>query len=94
MVATLIRGRRWLFTTVYAIPRANVRRHLSLNLNELYIGDPWLVMGDFDCILKERSLGSGVSDSFANWVVQRGLIDLGFIVQKFTWSHGGNVSTR
>lgn len=27
-------------------------------------------------------------------MIQHGLIDLGFIGQKFTWSHGGSVNTR
>lgn len=35
-----------------------------------------------------------MSDSFVDWVAQRDLIDLGFAGQKFTWNHGGNVSTR
>lgn len=58
--------------------------------------DPWLVMGDFNCILKgeEQSSGSDVSKCFANWVLQRGLIDLDFSGRRFTWNHGGNVSTR
>lgn len=53
-------------------------------------------MGDFNCVLKgeEGSSESGVSECFANWVSQRGLIDLGFIGQSFTWNHGGSLSTR
>lgn len=53
-------------------------------------------MGEFNCVLQGvvRSSGSGVSECFANWVLQQGLIDLGFTRQKFTWNHGGSLSTR
>lgn len=53
-------------------------------------------MGDFNCVLKteERSSGRGVSEIFASWVSLKGLIDLGFSGQKFTWSHGRSVENR
>lgn len=85
-----------LFTAVYASPRASIRKHLQAKLDETYNGDPWLVVGNFNCVLKgeKRSPRSGSSDSFLNWVAERGLIELGFSGRKFTWNHGCNVSTR
>lgn len=50
----------WNFTDVYASPRAHIRKELLLVLNELQTGDPWLIKGDFNCVLKgdERSSGA------------------------------------
>lgn len=74
---------------VYTSPNASVRRHLCLTLNKMSIERPWLLMGDFNCILRgeEMSSGDGVSDSFASWVAERGLVDLGYTSHKFTWNH-------
>lgn len=88
--------RRWHFTAVYASPKAHIRKLLWPELDALHTGDLWMLMGDFNCVLKceERNTGSGVSESFAKWVTQRGLIDLGYSGQKFTWCHGGSIGTR
>lgn len=53
-------------------------------------------MGDFNCVLKgdERSFGVGASGSFANWVIERGPIALGFSGHKFNWNHHVNVDTK
>lgn len=42
----------------------------------------------------ERNSGDGMSNSFASWIEQKGLIDLGFSGQKFTWNSGTIVETR
>lgn len=89
-------GMTWRLTAVYAIPNATARRSLWDNLNELEVNGAWVIIGDFNCVLKgeERSSGNGVSSSFAAWVKHKGLIDLGFIGQPFTWMHGSSVETR
>lgn len=38
--------------------------------------------------------GTGASQSFVEWVMKKGLINMGYTGQKFTWSHGVNVETR
>lgn len=69
-LVTLKNGKRWTFTAIYASPRVAVRRHLWGKLREPFNKEPWLVMGDFNYVLrgKERSSGVGVSDSFVDWV--------------------------
>lgn len=93
---TLGSGKCWMLTDVYASPNANIRRHLWSTLNKLYIEGSWLLMGDFNCVLRgeERSSGAGVSDSFVSWVAKRGLVDLGCTGHKFTWTHGVEVQNR
>lgn len=53
-------------------------------------------MGDFNCFLKgdERSYGCGVLEGFANWMMQKGLINLGFSGHKFTWSYGRSMDYK
>lgn len=59
-------------------------------------GCPWILLGDFNCVLKgdERSSGAGVCKGFANWVMKNGLIDLGYTGQKFTSCHGASIDNR
>lgn len=53
-VAVISTGnRRWLFTAIYASLKAHIRKFLRPRLDELQIGDPWMIMGDF----KLRFLG-------------------------------------
>lgn len=70
-----------------------MRNQLWPALDELERGAPWLLLGDFNCVLKgdERSSGTGVSEGFTNWVMKNGLIDLRYTGQKFTLHHGGSV---
>lgn len=58
-MVTLKNGMKWTLVVVYESPRAAVRRHMWAKLKEPIDKDPWLVMGDFDCVLRgeERSLG-------------------------------------
>lgn len=87
---------RWELTAVYANPHAMGRRGLWEDLNQIIVESPWALIGDFNCVLKddERNSDSGVSSSFVEWVERKGLIDLGYSGQRFTWQHGTNVSTR
>lgn len=61
------------------------RRQLTLGFN-------W----GFNCVLKyeERSSNSGASSCFQSWVGEKGLIDAGYIGNKYTWKHGLSPETR
>lgn len=61
---------RWELTTVYAPPTASKRRSFWEKLYEVKIKDPWLIIGDFNCVLndEERSSQKGTSTSFQAWV--------------------------
>lgn len=56
-----------MFTALFASPIASERRQLWQNLDGLQTYLLWLIIGDFNCVMKgeERSSGEGVSDSFA-----------------------------
>lgn len=79
-------------TGIYASPITHIRRHIWGKLDSLIINRPWVIIGDFNCMLRdeEHSSGVGVSSSFVDWVEQRGPINLGYIGPRFTWSHGSN----
>lgn len=51
---------------MYAIPQASSRRHLWSALGQLELSDAWMMVGNFNCVLKgeERSLYKEVSSSF------------------------------
>lgn len=53
-------------------------------------------MGDFNCIFHdvERSSNTGASSSFQNWTGERGLLDIGFIGNRYTWIRGISLETR
>lgn len=84
------KGRSWELTAIYTQPHASRRSCLWGKLDELRVEGPWVLMGDFNCVLhnEERSLGRGVSTSFQTWTEKKGLIDLGYEGVAFTWSHG------
>lgn len=65
-LVSLKNGLRCMLTAVYASPRGSVRRNLWAKLDMLVIEKPWILMGDFNCVLRseERSSGSGVFSSF------------------------------
>lgn len=89
-------GLMWEVTAVYASPTPMERKFLWAKLNGIRTHRPWVLVGDFNCVLRneERSSNSGASSCFQNWVGERGLLDLGFIGNKFTWRHGRSVETR
>lgn len=89
-------GKQWEFTAIYANPNATERKHIWGKLDELRIKAPWILIGDFNCVLKdeERSSGRGASSSFQAWVRQQGLVDLEYDGAAFTWSHGTSIQTR
>lgn len=60
------RERLWDLMAVYASPNSSIQTYLWGNLDEIKSDNPWLVMGDFNCVLRgdERSSGVGVSSAF------------------------------
>lgn len=76
-------GRRWEFTAIYASLRASIRRRLWTGPNKIKIEGPWVLLGDFNCVLNggDRNKGGGESSSFVNWVEERGLLTWG------SWVH-------
>lgn len=43
------------FTAVYTSPRVVVRSFLWGDLNKVEAGGPWVILGDFNCVLKGRN---------------------------------------
>lgn len=84
-----------MLTAVYIYPHPNVGRFLWEQLDKLDIGRPWMLICDFNYVLKdeERSSKVGASTSFQNWVRRNSLIDLGYIGNQYTWRHGVSVET-
>lgn len=89
-------AKHWDLTAIYASPQASSRNLLWSALDQLPLADAWVLLGDFNCVLRgdERSSGVGVSSQFVDWVEQRRLIDLGFSGPTFTWNYGTSMSTR
>lgn len=58
-------GKEWELTAVYASPITSRRRGMWIKLDKMNIKKPWLLLGDFNCILKaeERSSSSGVGEA-------------------------------
>lgn len=86
----------WEMTSVYASPNPLKRWQLWPRLDELRIEGPWLILGDFNCVLDdaERSSNREASISFQSWVTKKGLVDLGYEGAAFTWNHGRSSETR
>ncbi|KAJ4822368.1 hypothetical protein Tsubulata_014296 [Turnera subulata] len=89
-------GPIWLFTAVYASPRASLRDSLWRDLHSLAgaMVDPWLLVGDFNVIV-DSSERRGISISrslvckkFIDLIDQCHLLDLGFSGTPFTWARG------
>lgn len=82
--------------SVYAPPHASRRSGLWGKLDELPVEGPWLLIGDFNCVLREveRSSRRGASSSFQAWTENNDLIDLGYEGTAFTWGHGARLTTR
>lgn len=89
-------GWSWELLALYASPNSSTGRHLWGKLYSIEVSLPWVVVGDFNCVLKddERSSNTGASTSFQNWVPGCGLIDMGFIGPKYTWSQENDLVTR
>ncbi|KAL5832771.1 hypothetical protein ACOSQ3_016445 [Xanthoceras sorbifolium] len=81
----------FILTIVYASPNVMFRRSIWGYLHKIRkcFKGPWLVAGDFNEIVslsEKRGGRSNFSKSgFLEWINNNGLIDMGFIGQKFTW---------
>ncbi|XP_039032140.1 uncharacterized protein LOC120167094 [Hibiscus syriacus] len=84
------------FTTIYASPNPNIRCKLCDLLEKLKPcnNEPWILGGDFNCILKpdERIGGSnrfrGGSKYFQDFIFNKYLIDVKYQGDEFTWRRG------
>lgn len=59
-------GLEWALTDVYVHPNLSIRKFLWGKLSEVVIIRPWVLIGDFNCVLlaEERSSNNGASSSF------------------------------
>lgn len=69
-----------MLTALYASPQPSIRRYVWDQLEALERGLPWMIVGDFNCVLldEERSSKIRASGLFQNWVRDNGMIDMGF----------------
>lgn len=77
-------------------PQPQHQEALVGKLDDIEVSQPWVIAGDFNCVLAdgERSFKSRASSRFQNWFRGHDLIDLGFLGNNYTWSHGSNMETR
>lgn len=89
-------GLVWELTAVYASLNPTIRRCLMEKLGGIEVSQPWILVGDFNCILhgEETSSNTEGSCSFKNLVGEIGLLNISFIENRFTWSHGIILETR
>lgn len=84
---------RWRYTGFYGCPEKERRRESWDLLRELYARSslPWCVIGDFnDMMLVTEKRGgrqhlSSLLQGFTQTIEDCGLLDLGFVGEKFTW---------
>ncbi|KAL5720793.1 hypothetical protein ACHQM5_013428 [Ranunculus cassubicifolius] len=89
----------WYFTFVYGHPIAWKRKLVwdELRAFSNVIDGAWLLLGDFNAILRadEKMGGNGTLHNslveFNDLVNDLGLVDLGFVGPKFTWSNNRNI---
>lgn len=81
-----------MFTAIYGHPAASHRARLWHQLSDLQndIVESWLLMGDFNSIISgSKRTGAavnrvGVCNRFVDWLIDSGIIDLGFLGPRFT----------
>lgn len=87
----------WLLTVVYARPIYARKQQLWDELFSIAEShnDPWVVIGDFNCILSDRERKGGASEpstrgrhGFRAMMQDCNLIDAGFQGSAFTWKKG------
>lgn len=90
-----------IFYSYIGSPKAHLQHKLFLGLFSLQISfdTPWLLLGDFNCVMTLDETTNVCSDtttkcnSFHDWVNVHGLLDLGFARCKYTWSRGCSIAT-
>lgn len=86
---------KWILTAVYASPKLVLRRSLWLYLEELgrVMSLPWLLLGDFNQVLRRSEKRGGGplraqnTHQFAHMISVYALLDLGFSGPAFTWDN-------
>lgn len=94
-------GASWCFTAIFDNPKVHLWHKLFLGFSSSQISPdtPWLLLGDFNCVImldETISLCSDITtkyDNFHDWVNVHGLLDLGFARCKYTWSRGCSIAT-
>ncbi|XP_026443572.1 uncharacterized protein LOC113343651 [Papaver somniferum] len=80
-------------TAVHASCDPAARRNLWQQLGLGFVSVPWLVLGDFNCILRldekkgGRSILSIYMNEFRSWISDNGLVEADSIGKKYTWSN-------
>ncbi|KAH7842530.1 hypothetical protein Vadar_006447 [Vaccinium darrowii] len=92
------------FTGVYACTDIAERKNLwrVLTKKARVITEPWVLMGDFNCILSNEEKWGGEEKAewemadFRNFVADSGLIDIGYVGYPYTWNNkrGGRANVR
>lgn len=90
----------WRFTGVYGFSDATEKHltwELMRNLHDAGLDMPWLIGGDFNCIMTEDEKFNGapipqsLMDGFCEAVQDCGLFDLGWNNSFFTWHRGSTL---
>ncbi|KAM2052769.1 hypothetical protein ACFX1T_002485 [Malus domestica] len=94
----------WIFSAVYGSPDISKRQCLCRTLYLIHDNStlPWLVAGDFNCVLSadERYGGNPICNQtdFCCWFDKAGMTDMGFMGSKYTWVNkrysGGLIKQR
>lgn len=81
---------------MYTSPQPHRRIAIWESISTIKIVYPQLLIGDFNCTLKdgERGMDGKSSTLFASWFHQSCLVDLGFSGPRFTLNHEVNLETR
>ncbi|XP_026443907.1 uncharacterized protein LOC113344070 [Papaver somniferum] len=80
-------------TAVHASFNAVSRKMLWSQLGLGSISIPWLVVGDFNCVLRLEEKKGGIPNKevymidFRNWISDNGLVEADAIGKKYTWSN-------
>ncbi|XP_019173838.1 PREDICTED: uncharacterized protein LOC109169412 [Ipomoea nil] len=90
----------WWLAAVYGSPTHHLRRRLWQDLRQSTRGivGPWIAAGDFNSVLSKdetsnySSFSSRRCSDFAYWILEEGLIDMGFSGPNLTWVKDGNTN--
>ncbi|XP_026383519.1 uncharacterized protein LOC113279018 [Papaver somniferum] len=80
-------------TAVHASWDPVARRRLWRQLGLGFISIPWLVLGDFNCVLRldDKKGGRPIKEiymnEFGSWISDNGLVEADYIGKKYTWSN-------
>ncbi|XP_026420198.1 uncharacterized protein LOC113316192 [Papaver somniferum] len=87
-------------TAVHASFDPVTRRRLWRQLGLGFISIPWLVLGDFNCVLRlyEKKGGRTIKEVYVNefrsWISDNGLVEADAIGKRYIWSNCGSDNQR